>query len=477
MNCKLFTLAFMMGCLGWTANAGTSNHAASSNEDTNRVSTNVTAVTRNDDTVNMYRITFTQPIRKVVLEDYCNLVIVPDTVNYLTTSRPSKRGISDKTFSYKMSSVGELKIESQPSGRKLELHLDMGTSVVIETNDFSNAEVHINKQLNMLNIKTNDYSNVLVTTDLDTIRATSIQITTNDFSNAKFNSPVNAYTVSLKSNDFSNAKLPSGRVNKIFQSQSENATIDYGHIPNANLYLDFDPELDELDEELSKKVEKSEKRSSFFHEGGWEFDFAWGFTNWGKQPWSGFNPMRGSYSLSTNFSSYQLELVYYPLCTRHFSFGMGVGYASDVYHFNDSYVALTELPINGMMDFVSIDRSDAYWSSRMVARYFTIPISIIWEPAANSDFSIGLAAIPGLNYSSRHTGLKHKGESTRNQGKVTDVENMSAVMNPLKLDARLTLNYSHISVFVQMSTQSIMQNMKETVYPIKLGFILRLFDD
>ena len=60
---------------------------------------------------------------------------------------------------------------------------------------------------------------------------------------------------------------------------------------------------------------------------------------------------------------------------------------------------------------------------------------------------------------------------------MTDVENMSAVMNPLKLDARLTLNYSHISVFVQMSTLPIMQHMKEEVYPIKLGLILRAFND
>ena len=477
MNCKLFTLAFIMCCLGSSAIAGPASYAAPGERDTNKLSTTVVAAEGIDDTLDMYRITFSQPIRKVVLEDYCNLVIVPDTVNYLTTSRPSKRGSTDKFFSYKLTSAGELKIESQPSGRKLELHLDMGTSVVIETNDFTNAEVHINDQLNMLEVKTNDYSNVLVTTDLDTIRVTSIRITTNDFSNAKFNAPINSYTLSLKSNDFSNAKLPSGRVNKIFESQSENATINYGHIPNVDIYMGDESEFNDSDGTASKKMKKTETRSPFFHDGGWEFDFAWGFTNWGKQPWSGFNPMRGSYSLSTNFSSYQLELVYYPLCTRHFSFGMGVGYASDVYHFNDSYVTLTELPINGMMDFVSIDRSDAYWSSRMVARYFTIPISIIWEPAANSDFSIGLAAIPGLNYSSRHTGLKHKGESTRNQGKATDVENMSAVMNPLKLDARLTLNYSHISVFVQMSTQSIMQNMKETVYPIKLGFILRLFDD
>ena len=452
MNCKLFTLAFIMCCLGSSAIAGPASYAAPGERDTNTLSTPAVAAEGIDDTLNKYRITFSQPIRKVVLEDYCNLVIVPDTLNFLTTSRPSKK----KTFSYSLTSAGELKIESLPSGRKLELHMDMGTSVAIETNDFTNAEVHINSQLNMLEIKTNDYSNVLVTTDLDTIRATTIKITTNDFSNAK---------------------LPSGRINKIFESQSENATINYGHLPNVDIYMGDESEYNDSDASASRKPEKPAKRSSIFYDGGWEFDFAWGFTNWGRRPWNGFNPMQDPYGLSTNFSSYQLELIYNPLCTRHLRIGMGVGYASDVYHFNDDYVSLIELPNHGQMDFVSLNRGDAQWSTRMVARYFTIPISIIWKPSASSDFSIGVAALPGLNYSSRHTGLKHKGESSRNQGKVTDVENMSAVMNPLKLDARLTLNYSHISVFVQMSTLPIMQHMKEEVYPIKLGLILRAFND
>ena len=377
MNCKLFTLAFIMCCLGSSAIAGPASHAAPGERDTNTLSTPAVAAEGIDDTLNMYRITFSQPISKVVLEDYCNLVIVPDTLNFLTTSRPSKKGISDKTFSYRLTSAGELKIESLPSGRKLELHMDMGTSVAIETNDFTNAEVHINSQLNMLEIKTNDYSNVLVTTDLDTIRATTIKITTNDFSNAKFNAPVNSYSLSLKSNDFSNAKLPSGRINKIFESQSENATINHGHLPNVDIYMGDESEYNDSDASASRKPEKPAKRSSIFYDGGWEFDFAWGFTNWGRRPWNGFNPMQGPYGLSTNFSSYQLELVYYPLCSRHFRIGMGVGYASDVYHFNNDYVSLTELPNHGPMDFVSLVRDDAHWSTRMVARYFTIPISII----------------------------------------------------------------------------------------------------
>lgn len=467
MNCKLFTLAILMCCLGWSANAGNACTPAAS-----------PTASENDDTVNMYRITFTQPIRKVVLEDYCDLIILPDTLNYLTTSRPSKRGISDKTFSYKLSSVGELKIESQASGRKLELHLDMGTSVVIETNDFSNAEVHINKQLNMLNIKTNDYSNVLVTTDLDTIRATSIQITTNDFSNAKFNSPVNAYTVSLTTNDFSNAKLPSGRVNKIFESQSENATINYGHLPNVDIYMGDESEFNDSDEKVYKKSKKSEERTSFWHDGDWVFRFAWAFNNWGKEPYSGLVPMKGPYGLGTTFSSYQLELAFFPLCSRHLDLGFGLGYESNVYRFSNPYVTLDNtLSSDALATFQIQERQDAYWSSRLVARYVTMPLTLRWKPAAYGDFSISLTALPGLNYTSRNTGLKHKGEYTDHDGKTTNREDLSSVMNPFKLDGRLSLSYNHISVFVQMAALPLNLNMDKKVYPIKLGFILNLFDD
>ena len=58
--------------------------------------------------------------------------------------------------------------------------------------------------------------------------------------------------------------------------------------------------------------------------------------------------------------------------------------------------------------------------------------------------------------------------------KVTNVEDVSRVMNPYKLDARLTLVFSNIGVFVQMPTMPVFKNMDRDVYPIKFGFILGL---
>ena len=106
-----------------------------------------------------------------------------------------------------------------------------------------------------------------------------------------------------------------------------------------------------------------------------------------------------------------------------------------------------------------------------------MPLTLRWKPAAYGDFSISLTALPGLNYTSRNTGLKHKGEYTDHDGKTTNREDLSSVMNPFKLDGRLSLSYNHISVFVQMAALPLNLNMDKKVYPIKLGFILNLFDD
>jgi hypothetical protein len=57
---------------------------------------------------------------------------------------------------------------------------------------------------------------------------------------------------------------------------------------------------------------------------------------------------------------------------------------------------------------------------------------------------------------------------------MTDVEDASRIMNPYKLDARLTLVFANIGVFMQVPTMPVLKNMDREVYPIKFGFILGL---
>jgi len=43
--------------------------------------------TDSDDTLNIYRVTFPEPINEIVLEDFCNLIVVPDSMNWIFKTR------------------------------------------------------------------------------------------------------------------------------------------------------------------------------------------------------------------------------------------------------------------------------------------------------------------------------------------------------------------------------------------------------
>ena len=183
--------------------------------------------------------------------------------------------------------------------------------------------------------------------------------------------------------------------------------------------------------------------------------------------------MSAPYSLGTTFSSYQLALIHTPLNIKHWVIGIGIGYESDVYRFSgDVYTSVVPTQTPDVNTFDRIEHANAKWASRLVARYVTMPLSVMYK--TSKKFGIALAAIPGLNYTSGNTGLKHKGKSFTDNAKVTNVEDVSRVMNPYKLDARLTLVFSNIGVFVQMPTMPVFKNMDRDVYPIKFGFILGL---
>ena len=208
----------------------------------------------------------------------------------------------------------------------------------------------------------------------------------------------------------------------------------------------------------------------------------WGFNNWGSEWYNGLNKMGGAYELRTSFSSWQLELSYAVIMTRHFYLDIGIGYESDIYKFSTPIIDIDE---NGILQ----DRNTVYlnsnysnytavnqafegtrlddWSSRLVTRYLSLPVEMVVR--FGDDFKIGLAAIPALALSSSHTGLKHEIE-TRDL-EYQDVENISKFITPYKLDLRLSMRYEHFGVFAQVATTSLFTD--KDVYPIKIGLIIK----
>ncbi len=210
------------------------------------------------------------------------------------------------------------------------------------------------------------------------------------------------------------------------------------------------------------------------------FDFHWAFNNWGDQWYNGLMKMEGPYNLHTTFSSYQLSENYAVVMTPHIKLSIGIGYESDVYKFNDNYVSMnTTTGALETQDQAGVDAVSGLsgtnlgdWSTRFVTRYVTLPVEFEYrDMGVLRNFRISLGVIPGLSFSSSHTGLKHELEKRgRNYQDVQD--GVSKFVNPYKLDVRLTFKRKGFGMFLQVPTLPVFIDTGTKVYPIKIGFMI-----
>ena len=445
-----------------------------------------------DDTIKVSRVMLGGNVSKVSISGYANASIVDDTVAYLTSDRTFIGAGVDKLFTYAISSKDGLIINAKPGAGNLVIHLVQRGKLDIVTEDYSAVTMSRCGDLSLLNIRTSDYSQVSVmpTSEKDTLRAGVIELCAEDFSKIAVEVPCAGDILRMKSEDYATLHVSYFRGANLFESVSDFAklTIDsYDGVLNYE-YSDAEEFAEQVRAKVDRKVDKlripnlshlpstglkGESSKKNTNKPGFHLSFAWAFNNWGDAPLSGLNGMSDPYSLGTTFSSYQIALIATPLNYEHWTLGIGVGYESDIYRFaGDTYMSIGETGNPEVSTFYHKELGNARWASRLVARYVTMPVSVMWKPTRK--FGIALAAIPGLNYTSSNTGLKHKGKSYTDNAKMTDVEDASRIMNPYKLDARLTLVFTNIGVFMQVPTMPVLKNMDREVYPIKFGFILGL---
>lgn len=445
-----------------------------------------------DDTIKIYRVTMAGNVPKVSISGYANVSIVGDTISYLTAEGGLLDSGKDKKPEFSYNSQEGLTISATPGAKPLVVHLKQEGNWEIFTEDYATVTVSQASGMSVLKINTSDYSQVSVmpSSDKDTLRVNTIGLRAEDFSKLNVVVPCAGDILRMKSEDYAMLHVSYFRGSTLFEAVSDFAklTIDsYDGVLNYE-YSDAEEFAEQVRTKVDRKVDKlripnlphlpsvgskgeSSKKST--NKPGFHLSFAWAFNNWGDAPFNGLNGMSGTYSLGTTFSSYQLALIYTPLNVKHWVIGIGVGYESDIYRFSgDTYTSVIPTDNPDVSTFGYKVLGNGTWSSRLVARYVTLPISFMYKPTKK--FGIGLAAIPGLNYTSSNTGLKHKGKSFFDNSKMSDVENVSRVMNPYKLDARLTLAFGNIGVFVQVPTMPVLKNMDREVYPIKFGFILGL---
>lgn len=443
-----------------------------------------------DDTIKVSRVMLGGNVSKVSISGYANVSIVDDTVAYLTSDRTFIGAGVDKLFTYAISSKDGLIINAKPGAGNLVIHLVQRGKLDIVTEDYSAVTMSRCGDLSLLNIRTSDYSQVSVmpTSEKDTLRAGVIELCAEDFSKIAVEVPCAGDILRMKSEDYAMLHVSYFRGATLFESVSDFAklTIDsYDGVLNYE-YSDAEEFAEQVRAKVDRKVDKlripnlshlpstglkGESSKKNTNKPGFHLSFAWAFNNWGDAPFSGLNGMDDPYAIGTTFSSYQLAAMYNPLNVEHWAIGIGVGYESDIYRFSgNSYMSLGTTDDPAVSTFYNRNLGNAQWSSRLVARYITMPIAVMYKPTRK--FGIVLTAIPGLNYTSSNTGLKHKGKSFADNAKMTDVEDVSRVMNPYKVDARLTLVFTNIGVFLQAPTMPVFKNMDRDVYPIKFGFIL-----
>lgn len=201
------------------------------------------------------------------------------------------------------------------------------------------------------------------------------------------------------------------------------------------------------------------------------FRFAWGFNNWGEGLFGNYGKMPGGYSIRTSFSSYQLELAYYPVREKHWCFGVGLGYESDIYRFNNKHVVIGGPDGLGYRTFeVPYANPCLDGKTRLVTRYVNVPLTVKWSPEGN--FVMGFTLLPGINYTGKNTGMKYEQESEGERYYVQSSE--ASVMSMFKCDARLTLGWRCLQIFGQVTTTSITTGMDRKCYPIKFGFVVEI---
>ena len=431
-----------------------------------------------DDTLKVFRINFYQKVESVKLSGYCKVEIVNDSVEYLEYSNPNKSG-TPKGLEYGIGGKygRQLRIETIPGVDRLRLHLVLDASTDIHTEDYAQVDVLCPSNIVKLSVSAEDYSKVTINAErgVDTLRARRIKLAAEDYASVSLGVPCAMDDIALKAQDYAkvNVSYCRGENLKSYEQDKGKVDVESFHVTNTEFSALIEDEEVESPSVIRQLAEER-KALAHWHDDDFRIDFLWGFLNWGDKPYNGLMRMGGSYALNTSFSSYQLEAVYYPFVNNHWHLGIGLGYASDVFKFVDDYVYLGADP-TGATTFVSEIPIEGDCSTRLVARYVYLPLVVRWEPSSSSDFFIGLAAIPGLNYNNRHTGMKYR--TVYNDGNSTRHSDAARVMSPFRLDARLSIGVPNFYAYLQMPTIPMNTGMDKDVYPIKLGIAISLGDD
>ncbi|MDD2577592.1 MAG: outer membrane beta-barrel protein, partial [Bacteroidales bacterium] len=175
-----------------------------------------------------------------------------------------------------------------------------------------------------------------------------------------------------------------------------------------------------------------------------------------------FASPKGQYSLSYS-DSWSLGFRYEYKLNKRWAISTGLGYESNIFRFENN-VLLTDINGDKRIDF---DLSPIETESKLVARYVTVPLFVMFK--VHKSFNVHVGAIAGVNFRTSSTGFKRdyeipNAEVEERWGKKYDN------FKPLKLDVQAGFGWNSINFYAKYSLIPLFKDNKEIeVYPFSVG--------
>ena len=432
--------------------------------------------------------TIPDEVNEIRIEGHQNLRIVSGDENRLETD-------SDKSGIARVRN-GRMTFSSEADD--ITIRLAPSRSMVFRAEDY--ATIVFNGSFAIrdnLTVETEDYAQATFAGDTtDTVRAANIVLRADDFSRITSEVILKHYNYELASSDFSRIVLAgmdlmgSSEANNwgellLSTHINDKGKVYRGRVTAGGILLKTDyPENDDITSrvevdatdravdfarDLSTELKRNSKKGTR-HPWKTEFDFAWGWHNWGDQIGNGFSGVEGTAEAATNFRNVQLAINVPVVNTTGFALKAGVGVQWDKFRFATPEVFYDQSAEH--CGFAAGTWGSAVASTSLKARSVMLPIK--FEFGNRNRWHFSLTAMPGFAWTGKNTGLRrHYNEVAATMDEHTDKDySINTHFNPYRLDVRAAVQYGGIGFYVQAATLPLLKDDSQELYPIMFGIIL-----
>ena len=420
-------------------------------------------------------------VNEIRIEGHQNLRIVSGDENRIETT-------SDKNDIARVRN-GRMTISSDASD--VTLTLAPGRSMSFRAEDYATIKFNGSFEIrDNLTIETEDYAHISFIGDTnDTVRVVNLVMRTDDFSRITSSVIMKHYNYELAASDYSLIVLTgmdlmaSAEANNwgelhLTTHINDRGKVYRGRMTAGGILLKTDNQADDdivsrvevdatdravdLARDLSTNYKKTKTKIS---SGDFYTRFAWGWHNWGNEMFSGFGGVNGPAELNTSMNNVQLELNGTLFETRWVGLSVGLGMEWNKYKF-----ANNELTWDAAAEPYHLALgTDPNCLSRLKTRYVTMPVTLILGD--RDSWHVELAALPGIGWTGKNTGLRRIYGSGNGQNTEKDYS-VNRSLAPYKLDVRAAVMYHALGIYAQVSTLSAFKGNCDELFPVKFGIIL-----